>query len=123
VVRKVVLVLLVLWLLGVAATLAITGASGNDDADSDEDLSMPELGARVASTMQSDLRDTQRKRGLDGRITVVRVDCKNEKYPRFTCLAQVAATGEARTLRPENTTITGRHGGGGGWVVNTTWLD
>ena len=62
------------------------------------------------------------KVGLDGRITVVRVDCKNEDHPRFTCLAHVAATGEARRLRPRNTTITGRHGGGGGWVVNETWL-
>jgi hypothetical protein len=123
VVRKVVLVLLVLWLIGVAMTLAVTGVSGNDDADRGKDLSMPDLGARLASTMQSDLRDRQRERDLDGRITVVRVDCKNETYPRFTCLAQVAATGEARVLRPENTTITGRHGGGGGWVVNSTWVD
>ena len=120
--RKVILVLLAVWLLGVLATLAISGASGNDESDS-SDLSTTELGARLASTMQSDLRDAQRKRELGGRITVVRVDCKNEKYPRFTCLAHVAATGEARRLRPRNTTITGRHGGGGGWVVNETWLN
>jgi hypothetical protein len=117
--RTVVLVVLALWLLGGLATLAISGASGNDQSAS-SDLSTTELGARLASTMQSDLRDAQRKRELGGRITVVRVDCKNEKYPRFTCLADVAATGEARRLRPRNTTITGRHGGGGGWVANET---
>jgi hypothetical protein len=120
--RTVLVIAAVLFVLGGAATLAISPESGNGKADRGEDLTMEQLGARLASTMQSDLRDAQRKRNLDGRITVVRVDCKNEDYPRFTCLAQVAATHEARALRPRNTTITGRHGGGGGWVVKTTWL-
>src|SRR3954453_14689459 len=110
----------VLLVLGSLATLAIS--PGDGESDRGPDLTMEQLGARLASTMQSDLRDAQRKRDLDGRITVVRVDCKNEDYPRFTCLAQVAATHGARSLRPRNTTITGRHGGGGGWVVKETWL-
>jgi len=117
---KLVVVVAVLLVLGTAATLAISGESGNGSGD--RDLTMEQLGLRLGSTIQSDLRGAQRKRGLDGRITVVRVDCKNEDYPRFTCLAHVAATHEARRLRPRNTTITGRHGGGGGWVVNETWL-
>src|SRR4051794_33003678 len=120
--RTTVVVAAVLFGLGAVATLAISPNSGKGKDDRSRDLTMDELGGRLASTMQSELRDKQRKRELDGRITVVRVDCKNEDYPRFTCLAQVAATGEARTLRPRNPTITGRHGGGGGWVVNETWL-
>ena len=118
---KFVVAIAVLLVLGTAATMAISGDSGNGN-DEGADLTMEQLGLRLEATMQSDLRGAQRKRGLDGRITVVRVDCKNEDYPRFTCLAHVAATGEARRLRPRNTTITGRHGGGGGWVVNETWL-
>ena len=117
---KVLVAIAVLLVLGTAATLAISGESGN--GTDGRDLTMEQLGLRLGSTMQSDLRDSQHKRGLDGRITVVRVDCKNEDHPRFTCLAHVAATGEARRLRPRNTTITGRHGGGGGWVVAETWL-
>jgi hypothetical protein len=116
--RTVLVIVAVLLVLGVAATLAISGESGNGKADRGADLTMDQLGAELASTMQSNLRGAQRKRGLDGRITVVRVDCKNEDYPRFTCLAQVAAAGEASVLRPRNATITGRHGGGGGWVIN-----
>ena len=118
---KLLVAIAVLLALGSAATLAISGESGNGK-DEGADLTMEQLGLRLGSTVQSDLRDEQRKRGLDGRITVVRVDCKNEDHPRFTCLAHVAATGEARRLRPRDTTITGRHGGGGGWVVNETWL-
>src|SRR3954452_9603581 len=101
----------VLLVLGSLATLAIS--PGNGESDRGPDLTMEELGAQLASTMQSDLRDAQRKRGLDGRVTVVRVDCKNEDYPRCTCLAQVAASGEASALRPRTPTIPGRHGGGG----------
>ena len=119
---KVLVAIAVVLVLGTAATLAISGESGNGKDARGPDLTIEQLGLRLGSTMQSDLRDAQRKRGLDGRITVVRVDCKNEDHPRFTCLAHVAATGEARRLRPRNTTITGRRGGGGGWVVNATWL-
>jgi hypothetical protein len=64
----------VLFVLGGAATLAISPESGNGKGDRGQDLTMEQLGARLASTMQSDLRDAQRKRNLDGRITVVRVD-------------------------------------------------
>ena len=96
--RTILVIVAVVLVLGVAATLAISGNSGNAKADRGRDLTMDQLGAELASTM--------------------RVDCKNEDYPRFTCLAQVAAAGEASVLRPRNATITGRHGGGGGWVIN-----
>lgn len=100
------------------AVAAIADSEGEDPA---ADLSMDELGQRLGHTLQIDLRDAQRERGLRGRAAVVRVDCVNETYPRFTCLAHVAATGESRRLVPVHPTITGRHGGGGGWVINTPW--
>jgi hypothetical protein len=110
-------VLLALVVLGGVATALI---APGDDAEAD--ATPDQLGRELASTTQYELRVEQRRRKLDGRIAVVRVTCKNEKYPRFICVADVAATGEVARLRPANPTITGRHGGGGGWVVNS-WYD
>ena len=114
-------------MLKVAVVLAVVvvaiGAAAVSGSESDPaaDLSTEELGQSLGDTLQTDLRDAQRERGLKGRITVVRVDCVNERYPRFICLAHTAATGEARQLAPVHRTITGRHGGGGGWVINSPW--
>src|SRR4051812_13568820 len=64
--RTVLVIVAVLLVLGVVATLAISGESGNGKADRGPDLTMEELGTKLAATMQSDLRDAQRERGLDG---------------------------------------------------------
>ena len=97
--RTILVIVAVVLVLGVRRDPAISGNCGQRARrDRGQDLTKDQLGAE-----------------LDRHV---RVDCKNEDYPRFTCLAQVAAAGEASVLRPRNATITGRHGGGGGWVIN-----
>ena len=120
--RTILVIVAVVFVLGGVATLAISPESGNGKADRGQDLTMEHLGARLASTMQSDLRETGEARV----VLVLAVHAHDGdapvEVPLSLRVAQVAATHEARALRPRNTTITGRHGGGGGWVVKTTWL-
>jgi hypothetical protein len=100
-------------LVGVVGVAVLNADAGDDTPD----LTPKELSRQVGATWQSELRDAQRKKGLEGVLRVVRVDCVNEPNSHFTCLAHVAGSGEARRLAPGPITITGRHGGGGGWVA------
>jgi hypothetical protein len=53
---KVLVVIAVLLVMGPPATLAISGESGNGRDGRGPDLTMEQLGMRLGSTMQSDLR-------------------------------------------------------------------
>jgi hypothetical protein len=106
-----------LWIAWIAIGWAVDEVSGNDRADRGGDHAMAEIEASLRDTWESDLRDKQRKRGLDGELWVVGVDCAKRPDSHFACLAHVAATGEARRVAPRPVVITGRRGSGGGWVA------
>jgi hypothetical protein len=111
---KLAIVIGVVLLVGALATAAI---SPGNPAEENDPLTMDELSREVGEAWQSDLRDLQRRRKLDGRITVVSVDCAKERKPlHFTCLAHAVGTGEARRLARKTRTVTGRLGRGGGYV-------
>jgi hypothetical protein len=93
--RTVVLSVIALWLL--AAALSGVLASPEDDPLPD-DFTTAEIEQMARDTHQQDLRAKRRRLRIDGTISVVRVDCAERTGPLVTCLAHVAATGEARQI-------------------------